>query len=75
MAKCEYPNGCQIEPLVEQQESLTQKRDRLYFSVRETNDHKEVDGLIARAQEIQGKIDEIEARKNHLHPCKHCLYQ
>lgn len=75
MSKCEYPNDCPIEPLVKQQESLTTERDRLYFSVRETNDLEEVAGLIAKTQEVQGKIDEIEKKKNFLHPCPRCLYQ
>lgn len=73
--RCEYPNGCSIEPLVAQQATLMKERDRLYFSVRETNNPQKVDALIASARELQRQIDKIEERKNHLHPCKYCLYQ
>lgn len=75
MNRCEYSNGCPIEPLVEQQESLTQERDRLYFSVRGTNDLNLIEGLMAKAKVVQALIDQAEKRKNYLHPCKHCLFQ
>ena len=73
--KCEYQGGCSIEPLVAQQAAFMAERDRLYASVRETNNSQEVDSLIARAQALEAQIEEIEARKNSIHPCKYCIYQ
>ena len=68
MPGCEYKRGCLIEPLVAEQDALTQERDRLYASVREINNQKEAADLIARAQRLEAIINNLKTKKNYLHP-------
>lgn len=76
MAKCEsYPKGCPREPIVAQQACLMTERDRLYASVRETNDPREIASLMKKAGKIDQGIAALEADKNKYPPCRVCVYQ
>ena len=70
-----YPDGCPRELIVQQQESLTTEKGRLYFSIREENDPNKVRNLVDRADGLTRQIDALERSKDQYPPCRVCLYQ
>lgn len=72
--ECQYPYGCPIAPLLEEERELSETIDRLFLAVKDMTELDEIRGQIAKANAKKEKLIRLSVKRNSLHPCLHCPY-